>query len=265
MRRLLIVLVAFFSLTVVASVAQAGKPSRGVPYEVKIISPAGGEEWFAGESHGIVWSLSGFPSDAVASIYYTMADGGMFQTIVKNYPADKMSYLWDIPKDLGSGKASEKYVIWIGVTRGKTTVFKISSPFSISPPPPIWVQRVCVISETQVPDVSDVQNDAYVGVNIEGVIDGQTRQIYALAPFFFQSQLSGLKVYGGRVLSAMLLEFFVPDNIADPCGIEPESVGSMFYVTGIVAIDRNSSYLSGSEGYGKSSGQKNPFELFPQK
>jgi len=94
--------------------------------------------------------------------------------------------------------------------------------------------------------------------------------MYALAPFFFGSQLSGLELYGGRVITALLLTISVPEGTTDACAIDPETIGSMFYIAGIAAIDLSfESYLSGGveEGYGKSSGtESSPWKmLLPKK
>jgi len=262
----LVVLVAFFSSAIIATMAQAAGPR--VVYSVKILSPAGGEQWQAGTSQEIKWEIS--PAFATVKVYYQNQADGWLKTIVDNYPAGKDGYQWFIPKDFTPGK----YAIWVAATFGISTSYVKSQLFSVVAPPPVWAQVPCLVSEVRVLNVNDVQNDGYVGVQLKGVLYVQegreVRYIYALAPFFFGSQLSGLELYGGRVITALLLTISVPEGTTDACAVDPESIGSTFYIVGIAAIDLSfESYLSGGveEGYGKSSGtESSPWKmLLPKK
>ena len=234
------VMIAMFSF---APASRAAGPSR-VVYSVIILSPAGEEEWQAGRSYEIRWQLSGFSDGSMAAIQYVSANGGRFYTMVRNYPADKDSYLWSIPKDFIPGK----YRIWLSVTTGTYTRYVGSKSFSIVEYQPVWVQRDCLLTEAIVTNVGDAGNDQYVGVELIGAVDGQGREVQALAPFFFQSALSALKVYGSKTLSVFLLTVSVPDDIPNACSIDPESIGSTFYIGGMGFID----FVLTEYGYGKS-------------
>ena len=99
---------------------------NGLPASIVVISPNGGENWVAGTSHNVVWTISG--NVDTVRLEYSTNNGGAWSDIIGHVPATPGSYSWTVPNTPTS--LALVRVTWIDsayVTDRSDTVFIIST------------------------------------------------------------------------------------------------------------------------------------------
>ncbi len=104
---------------------QGWRATLGVP-EINIIDPTSGIKWIAGEQDTIRWNKTGVDSVNIFISQDFQNNTGTFDTVVVDYPADSLFYIWNIPDTI----LSTKCVIQI-VDNNDTTIADTSDLFKI--------------------------------------------------------------------------------------------------------------------------------------
>jgi hypothetical protein len=102
--------------------------------DLQLLSPAGGEEWYIGDSHDILWSgYDTHPAPLPVSLYYTL-DGGLHWTTISPGTVNDGSESWLLPyTQTYSGKVKALFADSFGHIAQDIS----SNAFSITYAPPL--------------------------------------------------------------------------------------------------------------------------------
>ena len=118
-------------------------PADITPPIVTVISPDGGEFWYAGSYHDIAWQASDSIGVASYSIEYSTNSGSNWLTLVSRTDGNPGIYSWNLPQ-ANSANCLVKITAWDGANNFGNDVS--NGAFSIIPSPDSTIPTITVVS-----------------------------------------------------------------------------------------------------------------------